>query len=436
MLSVEKAGSRNLPGKVLADMVVINIGQILTMNPGKGPKRGAEAKDLGIIEDAFLAAYQGKVVACGPQAAFPERVEVLAGATVIDACGKVVAPGFIDSHTHVVFAGWRADEYGMRCRGASYLEIAEQGGGIMSTVRATRSASKEELVERTLGFLDEMLSFGTTSCEAKSGYGLNLETEIKQLEVIQECNRFHPIDIVPTFMGAHAFPPEFRHDRKGYIDEIIRMLEPVSSNKLAKFADVFCDVGNFTVDESRVILEEARKHGLELKVHADELENTGATELACELGAVSCDHLIKVSQKGIEMLAESDTIAVLLPATSCFLGEFPGAPGRQMLDSGVAVAIATDFNPGTCTALSIPLCMTFACSALGFSPEEAFVAATWNAAWAAGLGGIAGGFEPGFAMDAVIFDTHDYMDVPYRFGINLVDVVIKAGKPVRSKNNK
>jgi len=237
-------------------------------------------------------------------------------------------------------------------------------------------------------------------------------------------------------MGAHAIPPEFKHNRQGYIQEVIRMLEPVSKRRLARFADVFCDVGAFTLEESRAILEEARKHGLELKLHADELENTGATELACELGAVSCDHLIRVSQKGIEMLATSDTIAVLLPATSCFLGEFPGAPGRKLLDSGVAVAIATDFNPGTCTAMSLPLCMTLACSTLGFSPEEAFVAATWNAAWAAGLGGIAGGFAPGFAMDAVIFDTQDYMDVPYRFGINLVDMVIKAGKPVRSKKNK
>jgi imidazolonepropionase len=423
-------------GKVLADMVVTNIGQLLTMNPGEGPKRGTQAKDLGIMENAFLASYQGKVVACGPQAAYPEMVEVTGDATVIDACGRVVAPGFIDAHTHVVFAGWRAQEYGMRSRGASYLEIAEQGGGIMSTVRATRAASKEELVQRTLGFLDEMLSFGTTSCEAKSGYGLNLETEIKQLEVIQECNRLHPVDLVPTFMGAHAIPPEFKHNRQGYIQEVIRMLEPVSKRRLARFADVFCDVGAFTLEESRAILEEARKHGLELKLHADELENTGATELACELGAVSCDHLIRVSQKGIEMLATSDTIAVLLPATSCFLGEFPGAPGRKLLDSGVAVAIATDFNPGTCTAMSLPLCMTLACSTLGFSPEEAFVAATWNAAWAAGLGGIAGGFAPGFAMDAVIFDTQDYMDVPYRFGINLVDMVIKAGKPVRSKKNK
>jgi imidazolonepropionase len=263
-----------------------------------------------------------------------------------------------------------------------------------------------------------------------------LETEIKQLEVIRECSRLHPVDIVPTFMGAHAFPPEFKHDRKGYIDEVIRMLEPVSRLKLARFADVFCDVGNFTVEESRLILEEARKHGFELKLHADELENTGATELACELGAVSCDHLIKVSQRGIEMLAESDTITVLLPATSCFLGEFPGAPGRRLIDSGAAVAIATDFNPGTCTAMSMPLVMTLACSVLGFSPEEAFVAATWNAGWAAGLGGIAGGFAQGLAMDAVIFDTQDYLDVPYRFGTNLVHTVIKAGKPVRSKNNK
>lgn len=421
--------------KPQADLIITNIGQLLTMNPGNGPKRGAEAGDLGIIEDAFLASFEGKVVAFGPQRHFGRRVAPVPGAKFIDARGRVVSPGFIDAHTHIVFGGWRGGEYGQRCQGASYLEIAEKGGGIMSTVKATRQASKDELIERTLGFLDQMLAMGTTSCEAKSGYGLNLEVELKQLEVIQECDRRHPVDLVPTFLGAHAIPTEFKKNRQGYVEEVTGMLEPVMDKGLARFADVFCDAGNFTIEESRYILEEAGKHGFELKIHADELENTGATELACDLGAVSCDHLIKVSSKGIDKLSDSDTIAVLLPATSCFLGEFPGAPGRKMLDSGVAVALATDFNPGTCTAMSIPLCMTLACSMLHFSPAEAFVSATWNAAWATGLGGRVGGFASGYLMDAIIFDAMDYNQIAYRFGTNLVHTVIKEGKIVQGEHS-
>lgn len=423
------------PRRIAADMVITNIGQLLTMNPLEGPKRRQAAKDLGIVNKAFLASYEGRVVALGPHCSYEDKVEVLKGAKVIDARGRTVSPGFVDCHTHVVFGGWRAHEYGLRCRGASYLEIAERDGGIMSTVRETRKASKDSLVERTCGFLDDMLSFGTTTCEAKSGYGLTLESEIKQLEVMEECNRRHPIDIVPTFLGAHAIPTKYKHDRQGFIDEVICMFKPISDRKLARFVDVFCDVGSFTLSESRYILESAKEHGFGLKLHADELENTGATELACDLGAVSCDHLIKVSSSGIDKLSTSSTLAVLLPGTSCFLGECPGAPGREMLDRGAAVALATDFNPGTCTAMSIPLCMTLACSTLGFSPEEAFVAATWNSAWAVGLGGTIGGFAPGFAMDAVIFDTCDYKDVAYRFGTNLVNTVIKAGKVVKGKNN-
>lgn len=418
-----------------ADLVISNIGQLLTMNPGTKPKRKDEARELGIIEDAYLASYQSKIVSLGPQNLLEEEIVLDKDAKMIDAQGKVVSPGFVDSHTHLVFGGWRADEYGLRCGGASYLEIAEKGGGIMNTVRATRNSSKDELIERSLGFLDEMLKNGTTSCEAKSGYGLDLKNELKQLEVIRECNQRHVIDIVPTFMGAHAIPTEFCYNRKRYIEEVVRWLKPVSDMGLAEFVDVFCDVGNFTIEESRYILEHAKRYGFGLKLHADELEDTGAAGLACDLNAVSCDHLIKVSTENIDKLSASDTIAVLLPGTSCYLGECPGAPARKMLDSGVAVALATDFNPGTCTALSIPLCMTLACSMLRFSPEEAFISATWNGAWAAGLGGKVGGFAPGFVMDAVIFDTDNFNDIAYRFGTNLVNSVVKAGKLVVSKNN-
>jgi imidazolonepropionase len=413
-----------------ADFLITNIGQLLTLNGDYAPRRGASARDLGVIEDVCLAAKDGIVVAAGPADEVLRTVALERNAVVLDAEGRVVCPGFVDPHTHLVFAGWRYEEYAMRCRGASYLEIAAKGGGINSTVAATRTASFEELRDRSLGFLDLMLSFGTTSCEVKSGYGLDAESEAKQLSVVRECDARHPVDLVPTFLGAHAVPPEFKSDRRGYVREVKRMLPAVKGLDLARFVDVFCDAGAFTVEETREILTAARDLGFGLKVHADELQQTGATELGCELGAVSCDHLLKVSEAGIAALAGGNTVAVLLPATSCFLGEFPGAPARKLVDAGAAVAIGTDFNPGTSTAMSMPLAMTLACSALGMSIEEAFVAATWNAAWAAGLGGRAGALMPGFPADAVILQAEHYAEVPYRFGVNLVDTVVKKGRVV------
>jgi imidazolonepropionase len=413
-----------------ADFLIRNIGQLLTMDGENAPRRGPRARDLGILENVCLVAKDGVIVAAGPEEEVLRSVLLDKNAIALDAGGRVVAPGFVDPHTHAVFGGWRYEEYSMRCHGASYLDIAERGGGINSTVKATRASSYESLRDRTLGFLDLMLSTGTTSCEVKSGYGLDAETEAKQLRVVRECDELHPVDLVPTFLGAHAIPPEFRDDRKGFVREVMNMLPAVKGLDLARFVDVFCDAGAFTIEETRAILSTARALGLGLKVHADELEWTGATELGCDLGAVSCDHLVKVSDDGIQALAGSNTVAVLLPATSCFLGKFPGAPARKMLDSGVAVAIGTDFNPGTSTATSMPLVMTLACSTLGMSPEEAFVAATWNAAWAAGLGGKCGALVPGFPLDGVVFSAGSYAEVPYRFGSNLVDAVVKRGRVV------
>lgn len=421
--------ARVTPGGMEADLLVKNIGELLTMDGPNAPRRGEEAGNLGIIENVCLAAKDGTIIAAGPEDDLRHSIALPRDAKVVDAAGGVVCPGFIDPHTHLVFGGWRADEYGMRCRGASYLEIAEEGGGIASTVRATRGASAAELRERTLGFLDTMMSSGTTTCEVKSGYGLDIENEAKQLTVARECDSIHPIDLVPTFLGAHALPPEFRDDRAGYIREVKNMLPAIKGLDLARFADVFCDNGAFSVEEARDILTAARDLGFGLKVHADELARTGATELACELGAVSCDHLLKVSDAGITALAEGGTIAVLLPATSCFLGE-PGAPARRLLDAGAAVAIGTDFNPGTSTATSMPLVMTLACSLLRMSPEEAFVAATWNAAWAIGLGGKVGALTPGFPADLLVLSAGHYSEVPYRFGVNPVRVVVKKGRVV------
>jgi len=415
-------------GVMEADFLITNIGQLLTMDGENAPRRGHRARELGIMEDVCLAGKDGVVMAVGPEEEVLRSVLLDKDVIALDAEGRVVCPGFVDPHTHLVFAGWRYEEFSMRCQGASYLEIAGKGGGINSTVKATRAASYEYLRDRTLGFLDQMLSNGTTSCEVKSGYGLDAENEAKQLRVARECDEIHPVDLVPTFLGAHALPPDFKGDRKGYIREVLGVLPAIKGLDLARFVDVFCDAGAFTVDETREILTAARDLGFGLKVHADELQWTGATELGCELGAVSCDHLLKVSDEGIEALANSNTLAVLLPATSCFLGEFPGAPARKMLDAGVAVAIGTDFNPGTSTAMSMPLVMTLACSTLGLSPEEAFVAATWNAAWAAGLGGKRGALTPGFPLDAVLFESEHYAEVPYRFGANLVNTVVKRGR--------
>ncbi len=417
-------------GVMQADFLMRNIGQLLTLDGENAARRGARARDLGILENVCLAAKDGVIVAVGPEEEVLRSVLLDKDAMALDAEDRVVGPGFIDPHTHLVFGGWRYEEYSMRCQGKSYLEIAEMGGGINSTVEATRASSHEELRDRTLGFMDRMLSAGTTSCEVKSGYGLDPENEAKQLKVARDCDEIHPVDLVPTFLGAHALPPEFKDDRRGYVREVVDMLPAVKGLDLARFVDVFCDAGAFTTDETREILTAARDLGFGLKVHADELQWTGATELGCELGAVSCDHLLKVSDEGIRALAGSGTVAVLLPATSCFLGQFPGAPARKMLDAGVAVAIGTDFNPGTSTAMSIPLAMTLACSTLGMSPEEAFVAATWNAAWATGLGGKCGALVPGFPLDAVVFRADHYAEIPYRFGTNLVDAVVKRGRVV------
>lgn len=431
-----------------ADLLITNIGQLLLIPAGQGPKRGVAMSRIEAVQDAALASRDGMVVAAGPREEVVSAISLTADATVVDAGGALVTPGFVDAHTHLVFAGWRHEEYAMRSLGKSYLEIAEQGGGILSSVRATRNLSLEELRDRSLGFMDEMLSNGTTSAEAKSGYGLSPETEIKQLQVIRACSGTHPIDLVPTFLGAHAIPPEYKGDREGYVDLVIGMLPEIRRLGLAQFVDVFCDAGAFTIDETCRILMAARELGFGLKVHADELEWTGATELACELGAASCDHLLKVSDEGIRMLAEppkaaadscggagtslrrDNTVAVLLPATSSFLGKTPGAPARAMIDRGAAVALGTDFNPGTCTATSMPLCMTLACSTLRMSPEEAFVAATWNAAWSMGLGGRAGSLSPGYPTDAVIFDASDYREIPYRFGWRSVRSVYKRGNRV------
>ena len=432
-------------------LILDNIGELVTMEGPRSPRRGSLQGTIGVVRDAFLAARDDKVIATGQRKDLPALLNELEQSrkedhgsdgreareevVVLDVGGRTVVPGFVDAHTHLVFAGWRHNEYAMRCQGATYQEILRAGGGILETVRQTRQATEEALFHRALSFLDEMLSSGTTCVEIKSGYGLEIETEMKQLRVIRNLRAEHCVEAVPTFLPAHAIPPEYSRDREGYIQEIIgSMLPLVRREGLARFLDVFCDEGAFTPREARRILTRGKELGYGIKLHADELRNTQGAELGASLGAVSVDHLCMISQDGVRALRDSETIAVLLPATSCFLGKDPGKLARKLVDAGIPVALGTDFNPGTSPTTSMPLCMTLACSMGGLTPAESLTAATWNAAWAIGLGGRVGGLLPGMQADALVLDADSYVEIPYRFGTNLVWKVIKKGKVVFQAN--
>ena len=374
------------------------------------------------------------------------RVEA---AQELDATGKVVMPGFVDPHTHLVFAGDRADEFEMRVRGATYLAIMAAGGGIMSTVRATRAASLEEIVAQSRKRLDRMLAYGTTTAEAKTGYGLDLESELKLLEAIRILDETHPVDLVPTFLGAHAIPTEYRDRPDDYVDLVVeQMLPRVAERDLKElrdlrggkippvpsdpsvpfFVDVFCDEGAFTLEQARRILEAAKALGMGLKIHADEFSPLGGTRLAVELGAISADHLVCTPDEEIELLAKSDTIAVALPGTPFGLGHRQYTPARRIIDAGGALALATDLNPGTCWCESMQFIVALACRYMAMTPAEAVAAATINAAHAIGLGDEVGSLEAGKRADIIVLDAPDYRHLAYRFGTNLVEAVIKRGQ--------
>lgn len=406
-------------------VLIKNIGMLATP-VGTVAKGGQAQGDIRIFEDAWVLLEQGliKQVGCGtpPQTA---------GAEVLDAEGCLVTPGLVDAHTHLVFGGWRQKELALKLRGVPYLEILAQGGGILSTVKATHSASQEELEEKASAALDEMLAFGTTTCEAKSGYGLTPEEECKQLQAIRSLNERHPIDLVATFMGAHAIPAEWKDNREGYIQKLCReMIPTVAENKLAKYCDVFCETGVFTADESRLILETGKKYGLLPKIHADEIDPIGGSQLAGEIGAVSAEHLIVCPAEGIKSMARGGTIACLLPATSLYLGA-NFAPAKAMVEAGVPVALATDFNPGSCPCLNLQLVMTLGCLRYRLTPEEVLTGVTLNAAAAIGMAEQVGTVEPGKLADLVIWDAHDLNYICYRMGSNLANTVIKRGKIYR-----
>ena len=409
--------------------LIHNIGTLQTPL-GSSPHAGAAQGENRKYHNAAVLCDGGIIKAVYENGALPE---VSADTQTIDAQGRLVTPGLIDAHTHLVFGGWRQNEIPLKLKGAGYLDILRAGGGILSTVRATRKASEEELFEKSRAFLDELMAQGVTTAELKSGYGLDKETELKQLRVIKRLNEAHPMDAVATYLGAHAIPEEYALRSGEYIDFIISdMLPEIKRQGLAEFCDVFLETGVFGVEESRRLLTAAREMGFGLKIHADEIDELGGSQLAGELGAVSAEHLIATGERGMEALARGGVTAVLLPCTSLYLNK-SFARARDMIARGIAVAVATDFNPGSCPSLNIGLCMTMAYLKYRMTPEEILSAVTVNAACAVNRGGSTGTIEPGKKADMVIWNAEDMEMLCYRMGSNLAGTVIKNGAIV--KNN-
>lgn len=414
-------------------MLIHSISQLLTL-PG-GPQRGHELGRLGILEDAAVLTEGEVIAAVGPsrelRAAYPHE-------PALDAGGCVVMPGFVDPHTHLLWAGDRAAEFELRLKGATYLEILAAGGGILSTVTATRAASLEALLAGARPRLRSMLAHGTTTAEAKTGYGLDLATELKMLEALLLLDEEGPLELAVTFLGAHAVPPEFKDDSQGYVEGLIKEMLPTvrrwwdenASGKPLPFVDVFCETGAFSLAQSHQILEAARQLGFPLKVHADEFDNLGGTRLAVESGAASADHLVAVSPEDIAALAQSGTVAVTLPCTPFGLAESRYAPAEAILEAGGLLALATDLNPGTAWCESMQFAIALACRYMRLTPAQAIAAATINAAAAIGRADRVGSLEPGKQADLIILDIPDYRHVGYRFGTNLVSKVIKKGRVV------
>jgi imidazolonepropionase len=408
------------------NLLIKNIKQLVTVPAYGAPfKSGKEMGDLGIIEHATLFIENGIFTWIGQTSDFSHVVNE--DIDVIDASDLVGLPGFVDSHTHLIFGGSREDEFALRVEGKTYQEIAQAGGGIFSTVQATRAMTKKELKRHARQHLDTMLTEGTTTVEIKSGYGLSEKDEIKILEAMNDLREECLVDIVSTFLGAHAVPPEFKNNSDGYIELLCRRLLPyIAQRNLAKFCDAFCETGYFTVKQCRKIFEKSKSLGLQIKVHADQLSQIGASQLAADMGALSADHLEQINDAGIAALKQSGTIATLLPGVSFFLHEsYP--PARKIIDAGIPLAIASDFNPGTCMSYSMPLMMTIACTQMSVTTEEAITASTLNGAAALGLSHKLGSIEVGKQADIVLYDIPSYRSLAYHFGSNHVAKVIKHG---------
>ena len=395
------------------------------------PAKKQAMNKITVIENGAVLVKDGRIVDVGETSAIEAKYpEWIAHAKQINATNKTVTPGLIDPHTHLVHAGTRENEYAMRLQGKTYMDIMNAGGGIHATTRATQEASFEQLYAESKARLDKFLLYGVTTVEAKSGYGLSLEHEIKQLEVAKKLQQDHHIDIVSTFMGAHAIPLADQNNPERFVEEVVNeMIPEVARRGLATFNDVFCERGVFTPKQSRRILEAGKEHGLIPKIHADEIEPYAGAELAAEVGAISADHLLRASDQGIEQMAERDVIGVLLPVTAFFLmAEF--AEARKMIDRGVAVALSTDANPGSSPTLSLPFIMNLGCLKMGMTPEEVLTATTINAAHAIGRADTIGSLEKGKQADITIFDVPNYLTLSYQYGMNHVDTVIKKGVPV------
>ncbi|KQL35274.1 imidazolonepropionase [Psychrobacillus sp. FJAT-21963] len=413
-------------------LLITNANQVITLkSTSQTARTGKEMSELHIIENGCVLIEGDRIVAVGSKETLQDQYEdLIAQAEVIDATGKVVMPGLVDAHTHLVFGGTRENEFQMRLNGATYMEIMNAGGGIHATTKKTRESSSEHLYEKTYEHLNDFLRYGITTVEAKSGYGLDWETEEKQLQVAKKLQENHVIDVVSTFMGAHAIPSEYKENPDAYVDLIINeMIPKVVEGKLAEFNDVFCEKGVFTPEQSRKILLAGKEHGLIPKIHADEIEPYEGAELAAEVGAISAEHLLVASDLGIRDMAKSGAVAVLLPGTAFFL-KAASARGRLMVDEGVPVAISTDFNPGSSPTISLPFIMNLACMNMGMTMEEVLTATTINAAYAINRGQEIGSLEAGKKADVLILNVANYQQLQYFYGMNHTQTVIKNGEVV------
>jgi len=411
-----------------ADLILKNIGKLVTMQGSSSFRVKEEMKKINIIENAYIAVKNGKILAIGVGDEFGN----LCGddTKIHDAEGLLVTPGLIDSHTHLIHGGSRENEFSMKLNGVPYIEILNNGGGILSTVKATKEASEEELYKKAKKSLDRMLEFGVTTVEEKSGYGLELNTEIKQLEVARVLDKNHPVDLVHTFLGAHAVPEEYKENHKAYIDILVDVMMPkIKDMGLAEFCDVFCEEGVFTIEESEYILQKAKEMGYKLKIHADEIESLGGAELAAKLGCVSADHLMAASDEGIKMMAENNVVANILPATSFNLNK-NYADCRKMIDMGAIVSLSSDYNPGSCPSENLQLVMQLGCLHLKMTPNEVLTAVTINAAYAIDRADKIGSIEVGKNADFVVFDARNVEYLMYHFGINHTKKVYKNGNLV------